>query len=77
MAIDVERGHYLIAMPKMLLVLTKAEFVLALRRGKAWKRRRAMASREVEAAVMAAERRAERLQDQRPWPSRRKTGRPG
>jgi hypothetical protein len=38
-------GRYLITLPKLTLVLTKAQFIEALRRGKAYKRQQALASR--------------------------------
>jgi hypothetical protein len=43
--IEVKDGFYLISLPKCLVVLTKAEFIQALRRGKWWRRREALAAR--------------------------------
>lgn len=38
-------GWVLLDIPKALLVLSREEFITALRRGKAWKRREALAAR--------------------------------
>ena len=43
--VTVQDGYYLVAMPKAILVLTKPEFIQALRRGKWWRRSHAMAAR--------------------------------
>jgi hypothetical protein len=43
MMIELKDDRYVIRLPKMVLILTKAEFIEALRRGKAWRRREAMA----------------------------------
>jgi hypothetical protein len=43
--VNVAGEHYFIALPKMLLVLTKDEFARAIRRGKAWKRRQSLQAR--------------------------------
>jgi hypothetical protein len=43
--VDVQGEYYLVALPKVTLVMTKAEFITALRRGKWWKRRKAMDAR--------------------------------
>jgi hypothetical protein len=32
--VDVQGEHYIVALPKIILVMTKAEFITALRRGK-------------------------------------------
>jgi hypothetical protein len=48
--IEVRNGLYLVRLPKQcVLVLTKAEFIQALRRGKWWRRRRALQARTEEA----------------------------
>jgi hypothetical protein len=44
--IHIEQGQVIIQAPKCLLVLTKAEFIAALKRGKAFRRREAQAARE-------------------------------
>jgi hypothetical protein len=43
--ITVHDGYYLITAPKCMLVLTKAEFIQALQRGKWWRRTEAMRAR--------------------------------
>jgi hypothetical protein len=43
--VTVRDGFYLVTLPKCVLVLTKAEFIRALARGKWWKRRQAMRAR--------------------------------
>jgi hypothetical protein len=43
--IEVKDGLYLITLPKGLVVLTKAEFIQALRRGKWWRRRETLQAR--------------------------------
>jgi hypothetical protein len=40
-----EPGWVVLALPKTVLVLTRAEFIRGLRRGKGWKREQAMAAR--------------------------------
>jgi hypothetical protein len=49
--VDIEiRGNWVeIRANKCLLVLTKAEFIASLKRGKAWRRRQALAARLVQA----------------------------
>ena len=42
-------GFYVVTMAKCTLVLTKTEFITALRRGKWWKRRQALNARLAEA----------------------------
>jgi hypothetical protein len=37
--VEVKDGRYVVTLPKYSLVLTKAEFIQALRRGKWWRRR--------------------------------------
>jgi hypothetical protein len=43
--VNVEGEPHIVALPKMTLVMTKAEFIMALRRGKWWKRRKSMDAR--------------------------------
>jgi hypothetical protein len=43
--IEIRDGRYVITLPKCVLVLTKAEFIQGLRRGKWWRRREAMQAR--------------------------------
>ena len=45
MHIEIRDGWVLIPAPKMLVVLSKAEFIRALRRGKQWRRREARQAR--------------------------------
>jgi hypothetical protein len=45
MRVEIRDGWVLMPMPKALLVLSKDEFVRALRRGKQWRRRQAMRAR--------------------------------
>jgi hypothetical protein len=59
--VDLEGEHYVVTLPKMTLVLTKAEFITALRRGKWWKRRQVLANRESEMATRSAEKRPDCL----------------
>jgi hypothetical protein len=44
-AIEVRDGRYIVTLPKSILVLTKAEFIQALRRGKWWRQREALKAR--------------------------------
>jgi hypothetical protein len=44
--IEIHDGHYVITLPKCILVLTKTEFIQALRRGKWWRRHEAMRARQ-------------------------------
>jgi hypothetical protein len=55
--VTLEGEHYVVALPKMTLVLTRDEFLTALSRGKWWKRRKVRADREAEMIARAAERR--------------------
>ena len=43
--VEVRDGFYIVTMPKSILVLTRAEFIQALRRGRWWRRRTAMHTR--------------------------------
>jgi hypothetical protein len=43
--VEVPDGLYIITLPKSVLVLTKTEFIQALRRGKWWRRREALQAR--------------------------------
>ena len=45
MEISVEGGQVVIKVPKCLIILTKAEFIQALKRGKAFRRQQAMQAR--------------------------------
>jgi hypothetical protein len=45
--LEVKDGLYIIKGPKYVLVMTKAEFIQSLRRGKWWNRRQAMAERNL------------------------------
>jgi hypothetical protein len=47
--IQAQDGWYIVHTPKSLLVMTKAEFIQALRRGKWWKRRQALDQRQAQA----------------------------
>jgi hypothetical protein len=44
-SVDVRDGLYIITLPKCTLVLPKAEFIQALRRGTWWRRREALKAR--------------------------------
>lgn len=44
--IEMHNGWVLIHAPKALLVLSRAEFIQALRRGKQWRRRQALQGRK-------------------------------
>jgi hypothetical protein len=44
--VQVRDDRYVITLPKTVLVLTKAEFIRALRRGKWWRRREALKARQ-------------------------------
>lgn len=44
--VQVHDGRYVITLPKTVLVLTRAEFIQALRRGKWWRRREALKARQ-------------------------------
>jgi hypothetical protein len=44
--VEVRDGLYIVRLPKSLLVLTKAEFIQALRRGTWWGRRQALRARQ-------------------------------
>jgi hypothetical protein len=46
MDLKVVDGWYIVELPKAVLVLTKAQFVEGLRRGKWWRRHQAMAQRQ-------------------------------
>lgn len=46
MEIAFEDGQVIIPLPKAVLVLTRAQFIEALRRGKAWRRREATQARQ-------------------------------
>jgi hypothetical protein len=48
--IEVVDHQYVIRLPKMVLVLTKAQFIEALRQGKAYRRRERQAQRMAAAA---------------------------
>jgi hypothetical protein len=43
--VEVREGYYFVTLPTCVLVLTKAEFVQALRRGQWWRRPTALAAR--------------------------------
>jgi hypothetical protein len=47
MRVEIREGWVLIQAPKALVVLSKEEFIRALRRGKQWRRRQAMQAREI------------------------------
>ena len=61
-AVTLQGEHYIILVPeaRCTLVLTKDEFIGALKRAKAWKRRHVQEDREAQAAPIAAEKRARR-----------------
>jgi hypothetical protein len=44
--VEIREGLYILTLPKCILVLTKAEFIQALRRGKWWRRREALQARQ-------------------------------
>jgi len=44
--VHISNGRYVITLPKSILVLTKAEFIQALRRGTWWRRREALKARQ-------------------------------
>jgi len=46
--IQIIDGQVIVTLPKAVLVLTRQEFIQALRRGKAWRRQQAMAQRQKE-----------------------------
>ncbi len=46
MEIVFQDGQVIIALPKVILVLTREQFIAALRRGKAYRRREALAARK-------------------------------
>jgi hypothetical protein len=66
--VQINGEHYVVTLPKMTLVLTKAEFITALRRGKWWKRRTIQADRQVEMVTRAVGKRSVRLHNQRSAP---------
>jgi hypothetical protein len=43
--LEVRDGWYIVRLPKCVLVLTRQQFIEALRRGKWWRRQQAMAAR--------------------------------
>ena len=43
--IEIINGQVIVTLPKAVLVMTKQDFIAALRRGKAWRRRQAQAQR--------------------------------
>jgi hypothetical protein len=43
--LNVQDGLYIVKLPKIVLILTREEFIQALRRGKWWKRRAAIEAR--------------------------------
>jgi hypothetical protein len=43
--IELHQGWYVVTLPKCVLVLSKDEFIQALRRGKRWRRREALRAR--------------------------------
>jgi hypothetical protein len=44
--IEFRQGWYVVALPKCVLVLSRAELIQALRRGKWWRRREALRARQ-------------------------------
>jgi hypothetical protein len=66
--VDIQGEHYVVTLPKMTLVLTRDEFMTALRRGKWWKRRRVLTDREAEMATRMAEKLTRLAQIQRSSP---------
>jgi hypothetical protein len=45
-AMEVRDGWYIVTLPKCVLVLTREEFIQALRRGKWWRRREVRQARQ-------------------------------
>jgi hypothetical protein len=60
MSVQLKDGFYHVAIDKAVLLLTKAELLRALRRGKWWKRRQAMQPRQAAMQITSAARREER-----------------
>ena len=58
--VTVQDGYYLVTLPKAILVLTRGEFIQALRRGKWFRRTHAMATRAETAPLVST-----RCQDSR------------
>jgi hypothetical protein len=55
--VTIEGEHYIIALPKMTLVMTMAEFISSLQRGKRWCRRKVQVERKAQASLAAEEKR--------------------
>jgi hypothetical protein len=57
MDLQVKDNFYILTLPKVILVLTREQFIDGLKRGRWWKRRQAMAPREAAMQARAEVRR--------------------
>jgi hypothetical protein len=49
MQVEMKDGQVIVTLPKAVLVMSQAEFVAALKKGKAWRRAQDLARRQAEA----------------------------